>query len=387
MKLEARTRIVCMRGRVVVVGMLDSVHVARWLSQFEREEIDFFLFPSSPHRRVHKSIQALLAGRSVASFRTMKPLWLFGAPAWMADRLLDNRFRAMVLKFVIKAFRPQVLHALELQNAGYLVERCIGSAENDFPGMRLILTNYGSDIFWFSRFPKHREKLSRLLALADAYSCECERDVRLAKELGFSGQVMPVFPNAGGFSSQDLGVTPIDLDTRKTIAIKGYEGWVGRAITALEGVESIAASLHGYKIELYSCNYVTIRKARNLRKRTGLDIHFWAKGKLSHPEMLELFRRSIVYVGISESDGISTSLLEAMAFGAIPVQTSSSCCNEWFSSSGVSVSEISPQVIGGAILQAIDLAQDPNNALTNRQTILEKASEDKVKAAALQYYR
>jgi glycosyltransferase involved in cell wall biosynthesis len=46
--------------------------------------------------------------------------------------------------------------------------------------------------------------------------------------------------------------------------------------------------------------------------------------------MLDLFASSRIYVGISLSDGISTSLLEAMAMGAFPIQTSTACVDEWF---------------------------------------------------------
>jgi glycosyltransferase involved in cell wall biosynthesis len=34
-------------------------------------------------------------------------------------------------------------------------------------------------------------------------------------------------------------------------------------------------------------------------------------------------------VGHSLSEGISTSMLEAMAMGAIPIQTCTSCADEW----------------------------------------------------------
>ena len=39
--------------------------------------------------------------------------------------------------------------------------------------------------------------------------------------------------------------------------------------------------------------------------------------------------RARIYVGLSKSDGISTSLLEAMAMGAFPIQTGTSCASEW----------------------------------------------------------
>ena len=46
--------------------------------------------------------------------------------------------------------------------------------------------------------------------------------------------------------------------------------------------------------------------------------------------MLRMFARSRVYLGVSVSDAISTSALEAMAMGAFPIQTNTSCCDEWF---------------------------------------------------------
>jgi glycosyltransferase involved in cell wall biosynthesis len=40
-------------------------------------------------------------------------------------------------------------------------------------------------------------------------------------------------------------------------------------------------------------------------------------------------RRSSAYIGLSKSDGISTSMIEAMSQGAIPIQSDTSCANEW----------------------------------------------------------
>ena len=34
------------RRKILIIGMFDSIHLARWLSQFENEKIDFVLFPS-----------------------------------------------------------------------------------------------------------------------------------------------------------------------------------------------------------------------------------------------------------------------------------------------------------------------------------------------------
>ena len=77
-----------------------------------------------------------------------------------------------------------------------------------------------------------------MLENCDYYSCECERDVVLAREYGLRGEVLPVFPNAGGF---DLALCetlrqPGRTSERKSILLKGYQSWAGRALTGLQGL-------------------------------------------------------------------------------------------------------------------------------------------------------
>jgi len=364
--------------------MLDSIHSARWLEQFSDQEIDFVLFPSSPNRRIHPQLRALLERNTTANYKIVPLGRWFGLPLWILDKFTNNFFRGTLLRWTIRKYKPDILHALELQNAGYVSLRAL--SKNKPKGLRLIATNWGSDIFWFQRFPKHRAKLHALLKLADAYSAECHRDVTLARELGFIGEALPVIPNAGGFSKADLSIPLPPPDKRKTIALKGYHGWVGRAKVSLEAVREMAEELGDYKFVVYSANRSVIKLARKVAKETGLDITAHAKGALSHQQVLELFSKSKIYVGLSESDGISTSMLEAMAMGAIPVQTSTACCDEWFKDSGVAVREITIQAVKTAIQQGLVLAEDPENAVTNRKTIELKANAEDVQKIALTFY-
>ena len=251
---------------------------------------------------------------------------------------------------------------------------------------KLIATNWGSDIFWFQQFPEHRQKLEQLLKTADYYSCECNRDVALAKSLGFQGHVMPVIPNAGGFSKEVMDQQVPLLRDRKVIAIKGYHGWVGRAKVALEAVETIAGDLKAYRLVVYSANRGTIKLAKQISSRTGLDITVFGKGKLSHNQVLELFASARIYVGLSLSDGISTSLLESMAMGAIPVQTATACCDEWFTDSGVKVTEITVEKVQAAILAGLKLAEDQSLSDKNRQIIRAKANAEDVAKIAQGFY-
>ena len=371
------------KKRILVVCMFDSIHSARWLGQFKDSNYEFLLFPSSPHRRVRPELKALLSSTDGSSYKLFPASKFFGLPFWIADKFLGNLIRGTLVRAAAKSFKPDVVHLLELQNAGYIGLKAFGGQRKDFS---LISTNWGSDIFWFQRFADHKKKLQQLLGISDFYSAECERDVKLAQDLGFKGTALPVIPNAGGFATELLAKGLEPSADRKVIAIKGYEGWVGRAITALKAVEQISPELAGYELEVYSANQKTIGFAKQVAKRTGLSITIHPKGALSHRQVMELFSRSKIYVGLSESDGISTSLLEAMAMGAIPVQTSTACCDEWFDGSGVPVRSIDVDTVAKAILRSLELAKDQSNAETNRETIRRKANAADVALIAKSFY-
>jgi glycosyltransferase involved in cell wall biosynthesis len=312
------------RKRVVLVCMVDSIHVARWIAQFERSEVEFTLFPSTPNRQVHAIIKDMMAKNG--NIKIVPFGGKLSIPLWGLDLVFSDRVRGWLLRGILKRTKPDFVHALELQHGGYITSRALEDTSIKTP---FIATNYGSDIYWFQQFPKHLAKIKRLLARADRYSAECNRDVDLAKKYGFTGEVMPVFPNAGGFTDEQLSRKLIPTSERKVIAIKGYEGWVGRASVAVEALYSLKAELADYKIIFYSCNAKTIRLVKRLKRKTSLNLEWHSKSKLSHNQMLDLFASARIYIGISLSDGASTSALEAALSGASVIQTSTSCIDDW----------------------------------------------------------
>nr|WP_308445243.1 glycosyltransferase [Methylobacterium tardum] len=232
------------------------------------------------------------------------------------------------LEALIQELRPDVVHSLEFQHAGYLVLQAKLRAREPFP--LWIATNWGSDIFHFGHDLAHRAEITRLLAAADFYSCECHRDILLARDFGYAGPVLPVLPNTGGFDLDHVaalssGVPP---SARRCIMVKGYQHFAGRAMTTLDALVSLGNQLRDYEIILYSVGHEPLERAQQLIADGTLNIRI--VGSASHDEMLRSFASSRLYVGTSVSDAISTSVLEAMAMGAFPIQTNTSCCEEWF---------------------------------------------------------
>ena len=339
--------------------MLDSPHFARWLATLQGLPIDVELFPSSPNRRVHQGIEHLIAADSVAKYRLLGIESRLSLAIWALDLFLGGRLRARVLQWRIGQVSPHMIHAVELQHAGYVVLRVleVGGVHDD---VTIALTNYGSDLFWFERFPRHAAKLTRLLSRADFYSAECARDVRLARRLGFTGRALTVLPNAGGLgtASSDAS-TPPPVAERRVVLIKGYTNFVGRAQDILGAMGRRAANLEGWDIVVYSstlraralCRWLSIR-------HPSLSMQAIPKKQLTHDEMLELFRQAAVYVGFSRSDGISTSFLEALACGAYPLQTTTACIDEW-ADRGAVFSPLDVRDPDAAVGELIRVLSDP----------------------------
>ena len=306
----------------MVVGMADSVHLGRWLEQFDGADFEFYLFPSSPHRRLHSKIKSL---QESGVLRVPWHLRFTALPIWLLDRFLSNWFRGALLAFESRRVKPDLVHILEFQNAGYLYLRS-RKLSKTLAEVPVLLTPYGSDMYWFRRFKRHNSKLRELLSVASAMSCECRRDELIAGELGFKGPFLPRIP-AFGSVSQASGNNV--QDPRQSVVIKGYQNHWGRALNAIEAVRRVESRLTGYEIHIFSCNIRTLLAAKKWRKESNLEIFTYKKNALSHSQVQQLFSKALIYLGLSVSDGISASMIEAMANGAVPIQSDTSCCGEW----------------------------------------------------------
>ena len=260
-------------------------------------------------------------------------------------------YGSRALRNVITKIRPDVVHSMELQLNGYLVMQAREGFGPAFPIW--VASNYGSDLYYFAKLSEHKAKLVRLLSQVDYYSCECRRDIGLALELDLRAKVLSVVPNSGGIDFEKVGRTAREEPTssRRVIAVKGYENWSGRAILALQALEKCADVLSDYEIVVYRPD---VECSDYVRSRVDTRLRIRLQPPTSHANILELFGRTRLYVGVSLSDGLSTSMLEAMSMGAFPIQTCTSCAEEWLENgrSGFVV-PVDIDEIAGRIRQAV----------------------------------
>ncbi len=356
--------------KVLLVAMVDSVHTGRWISQFDGEAIDFMLFPSTPHRRVHSLIKQRLILKVETKVRISQWMNWAALPLGIADLVFANFFRAKLLAREINKFKPDIIHIMETQHAGYLTDQALKTVKSE---PKIILSIWGSDLFWFQRFPKHRQKISLLFPRVNILITECERDEALATKLGFVGECVYGIPASGGVDWRLLNDSHRQVlpSKRKIVAIKGYSGFVGLGPLAIRSLVSLVNQLRSYEIVIYSCSYRTAQMAKRLRKRSGLNIQVKLKHSMTTKQMEDLFLSARVVVGVSLSDGLPATVKEAVCTGAFPVQTDTSCAGEWLKD-GVSVLLVPPNDIGAlsaAILRALTDDQLVDNASEVNQNI------------------
>ncbi len=369
--------------RILLVAMANSVHTARWIAQLPVDDWDVHLFSSTPSGESHPMLRGVTVHHLAyplprTGLRQRGIPVLHRAVAGLVEHSAEHEFpglRARRLAALVERLRPDVVHSLELQHSAYLTDDARARVRGPFPPW--IVTNWGSDIQAFRDDPVHAARIREVLARCDAYTCECERDLRMARDLGFRGRGFPPTPNAGGYDLERVstwrGGPP---SRRRGILVKGYTGWAGRALVALEALERVADLLPGSRLCVYSATPEAESAARALAARHAVELEVVPiRRPVPFEEMMRRHGAARVSLGLSMSDGVSTSFLEALVMGSFPVQSWTSCANEWIEDgeTGILVPPEDPDEVAAALRRAltddglVDAAADRNADTARRR--------------------
>jgi glycosyltransferase involved in cell wall biosynthesis len=380
------------RRRILFVGMHSSVHVVRWLRMVRRPDTALLLFPVYFQDAELPSDLKYIALSDVS--RALSPgIWvvhssdidrrrdvhidrLHGYRRWRHSFLGDATVAAPGrLRQCIERFQPLLVHSMEVQLAGYLCLETARRMRRRFPPW--ILSNWGSDIALFRKLADHRDRIRRVCERIDYYMAECARDQQVARDNGYRGPTLPVMPASGGVDVAAL-VSQVRAppSQRRTILVKGYHGWSGRALLALSAVALAHKCLTRYRIEVPLASSTVQDWVGKMRAELGLDIQV-APYVADHRDAIARLAQARAVVGVGISDGISTTLLESMAVGTFPIQSSTACVDEWIECGrgGLVVSPWDTGAIANAIFRAVtddDLVDDA--AAINLRTVASRWS-------------
>lgn len=353
--------------RLLFVGSAYSVHTARWFSQLQGTGWDIHLFDPS-NRLVHKELEGITLHTGwkkpdVPAGTTVRCRWPFLRGRHFMERRFPSLWRRILPKAggrlaeLIDRLRPDVVHSLGL----HVYSEAVLDAKKYLGGTLpapWIYSSRGSDIFFYQAFPGQETLIRGVLEACDYYLCNCRRDLRLAKDYGLRGEFLGFFQGGGGYPVREMQKlrAPGLTSARRTLAVKGIQNEIGNALVALEALRICAHLLPGFTIRIFQAGSDAVRSAAgSLAREAGISVDMIPR---SPREVIwSLFGESRIVLGVSRSDGIPNTMIEAMIMGAFPIQTNPGKASaEWIDngSNGLLIPADDPAAIAVAVKTALE---------------------------------
>jgi hypothetical protein len=373
--------------KILLVGMVDSVHTARWIERIVDLDCEIHLLPSRKHGEVHPLLRQLIDENH--NLRLLQSFHSVGISPYLNFLIGKINFsffnlQNWLLRRILSRELYSYIHLLEIQHAGYLL---IEARPAITDGTKIICTNWGSDIYYFSQFDSHLKKIREVLSIANFYSAECERDYALAKKFGFRGEELPLIPNSFKLNSEIE--IEIDCQERNQVIAKCYGGIFGLGGVLISVLNQFLEEYLVATVLLYSVTDDLLNDARRLEQKFPNRVRISTiRNPMTSNQIAAEFQQSRIYIGASRSDGISTSFLEAMNYGAFPIQTNTSCAQDWISKGCVGrVVEPEREALFSALSGVYDNVEEIRVAIrTNLTQIKQYADSAMLKEVSKSFY-
>ncbi len=321
-----------------------------------------------------------LAGRAKALMRRTTPGLRTLLRQWAGPLTVSRSARR--LRTVIDRVRPDLVHAMRIPFEGMVAARAVPA------GVPLLVSVWGNDFTLHAPANRRIGALTRLtLQRAGALHADCCRDVRLARDWGFSADKPAVVLPGGGGVQPELFYPPEEGAPQAPVVInpRALRPYI-RSDTFFKAVPIVASRLPGVR---FVCPAMAgLAQALGWMEALGISEEVVALlPPVSRPQMGELFRQAQVVVSPSTHDGTPNTLLEALACGCFPVAGDLESLREWITPgvNGLLVDPADPQMLAEALIQALEdaelrrKARDYNLSLIARradyETVMERAGQ------------
>ena len=364
-----------MPKKLILIGMIESPHFRKWLKATISTELfrRVIIIPSDyPVNKLNTKSLGLKGKQktklTIINLPISKKLNNFTFQ--ILDVIFGLNWRALVLLILITVFRPSIVHFHELQHGGYIYNSKFFKFSKKGK-YKVICSSWGSDLILYGRLASHEIPLRHLLSKTDVLTAEREIEIEIARKLNYTNKFLaPIYITVGAkIESKMLSSKPSD---RKMILIKGYQDNHGRALNALAALSMIEAHLFGYKIRVFSASTPVQLQVDYLKSNSSLDIE--VVKRTSNIEIKKYFNKSRIYIGLAISDGLSTSMVEAMEHGAFPIQSANSAAGVFIKngSSGFIVDPWNIAEVASCIKRAVEDNKMVDSAAIENLNVLEK---------------
>lgn len=261
---------------------------------------------------------------------------------------LTIRRAAPRLRALIQEVKPDLVHAMRVPYEGML-------AADAYTGVPLIVSIWGNDFTLHGpSTPLMRHYTRWTMQVVDGLHSDCHRDVRLAREWGFSvDKPSLVAPGNGGirtdvfYPPENLVEEPVILNPR------GMRPYVRNDCF----FKAIPLVLKEHPNAKFLCTSMAgASQAIQWTKELGIESAVELLPSIPNAEMANVYRRTQVLVSPSIHDGTPNTLLEGMACGCFPLAGDLESIREWITpnENGSLFDSNDPQSIADAIVHALE---------------------------------
>ncbi|MFZ4105874.1 glycosyltransferase [Flavobacterium sp.] len=305
-----------MKKRILFISM-NSIHAQRWIENVDNAHQELFWWDITSSGKMNLNANST----QITDWRKRKIKYIIGEHflrkklPWLYNSI-EHFLQVTIseqLETLIQQLKPDVIHSFEMQSCSYPILAVLNK-HNNIPW---IYSCWGNDLFYFKNFKSHKPKIKQVLQRVNFLQTDCNRDIEIAKELGFQGTSLEVIPGGGGFNLDKIQTIKLPINQRKIILVKGYEHKFGRAINVLKALSELKEITSNYEVVVFACHPIVLE----FIKDNSLPFTVLSKEVLSHQEVLELMGKTLLYIGNSTSDGMPNTLLEALIMGAFPIQS------------------------------------------------------------------
>lgn len=303
----------------IVFLSIPSLHTVRWIENLSEAGHDLYWFDVLGKGKLPTTIPI----QQITDWTKRKLPYIKGEYFFRkkVPRLFDKiqPFLELTanqkLEQLLHEIQPDVVHSFEMQSCSYLILETM----QKYPNIKWMYSCWGSDLFYYQNQTKHQAKIKAVLKRINYLHTDCERDLHIAKELGFTGKHFEVIPGGGGYHLEQFSPSIQAVSERKIILVKGYQHHVGRGLIVVKALQCIQSTIQklGFEVVVFGAHPTVI----DYVKENKLPYKVFDRNGLKHMELLQIMGKAALYVGNSLSDGMPNTLLEALSMGAFPIQS------------------------------------------------------------------
>ena len=367
---------------------MPSIHFYRWVNQLKETEHEIYWFDvtgSGINAKLIDWVTQITDWKLRSDFIGRTFIKKYFPYLYNKIKQINERDLALSFEKALQNIKPDVVHSFALYVSCVPIKEVMKKHRK----LRWIYSSWGSDLFYFQNEPSYLKDIKRVLPRVDYMFSDCKRDAKIAKQYGFKGKMLGVFPGGGGYPVSSMKENLQPLQYRNTILIKGYQGRSGRAINVLQAIRKLKDQLSSYNIVVFGADSEVIHFVNTNKLAEWKNLTTYKK--IPHNSILDLMGKALIYIGNSNSDGMPNTLLEAIIMGAFPIQ----------SNPGGATAEIiehkkngllidnpeSIEEISSLILYAIDDSQMIKKAMAMNMEISQNITFEKIRKGVLEAYK